>query len=151
MKKAMIPADERPTVEVTLRIPADVMAKLDGLAYAKGMSGHSALIRYYVDKCLRDDHAVTAALETAERLEAALESMNLNPDQMERIRSVVRDGLFGPIPEPPVETFDPDARPIWEAVAEIGAGAEDAWDGVPTDLAANLDHYLYGVAKDRPK
>lgn len=40
--------------------------------------------------------------------------------------------------------------PIWDRLASIGAAApKDAWDGVPTDLSANVDHYLYGGKKDR--
>jgi hypothetical protein len=45
--------------------------------------------------------------------------------------------------------FDPDAPPIWETVAGIGRSIpEEEWDKVPTDLAANLDHYLYGKPKE---
>lgn len=106
MKKVMIPADERPMVEVTLRIPADVMAKLDRLACAKGMSGHSALIRYYVGKCLREDHALAEALEAAERLETALKALDLSPDQVEGIRAAVRGGLPGPISRGTGESMD---------------------------------------------
>jgi hypothetical protein len=40
--------------------------------------------------------------------------------------------------------------PIWERLVSIGSsGPDDAWKGVPTDLAANVDHYLYGGKKDR--
>lgn len=39
-------------------------------------------------------------------------------------------------------------RPIWEVAKEIVSEyPENAWDGVPTDLARNLDHYLYGHPK----
>jgi len=45
--------------------------------------------------------------------------------------------------------FDPDAPPIWERIAEIGKSIpEEEWDKVPTDLAANLDHYLYGEPRE---
>lgn len=41
--------------------------------------------------------------------------------------------------------FDPDVTPIWEEISKIGASIpEEEWQKVPTDLAANLDHYLYG-------
>lgn len=40
--------------------------------------------------------------------------------------------------------------PIWERLASIGAAAPDGtWSAVPTDLSANVDHYLYGGKKDR--
>lgn len=45
--------------------------------------------------------------------------------------------------------FDPDAPPIWETIAEIGKSIpEEEWDKVPTDLATNLDHYLYNEPKE---
>ena len=45
--------------------------------------------------------------------------------------------------------FDPNARPIWEIVEEIGKSVPpEEWAKVPTDLAKNLDHYLYGAAKE---
>ncbi len=38
--------------------------------------------------------------------------------------------------------------PIWEVLEKLGAEAPPGtWDGVPTDLAANIDHYLYGGPK----
>jgi hypothetical protein len=38
--------------------------------------------------------------------------------------------------------------PIWVQLAEIGARVpEDEWDTVPTDLASNVDAYLYGTKK----
>ena len=38
---------------------------------------------------------------------------------------------------------------IWEVAAEIGASVPAAdWGKVPTDLAKNVDHYLYGAKKD---
>jgi hypothetical protein len=39
--------------------------------------------------------------------------------------------------------------PIWERLAAIGAAVPaEAWDGVPSDLATNVDRYLYGNGKD---
>jgi hypothetical protein len=52
-----------------------------------------------------------------------------------------------------VELIEPEAlpvheRPIWERLAEIGAAAPpEAWNDVPTDLATNVDRYLYGTKK----
>ena len=44
--------------------------------------------------------------------------------------------------------FDRNARPIWEIAAEIAATVPDAeWARLPTDLAANYKHYLYGAPK----
>lgn len=45
--------------------------------------------------------------------------------------------------------FDPNARPIWKIITEIGASVPDEeWAKVPTDAARNLDHYLYGHKKN---
>jgi Arc/MetJ-type ribon-helix-helix transcriptional regulator len=41
-----------------------------------------------------------------------------------------------------------DETPIWETIIKIGQSIpEEAWEGIPTDLARNLDHYLYGSPK----
>jgi hypothetical protein len=38
--------------------------------------------------------------------------------------------------------------PIWETIIEIGKSIpEEEWEGIPTDLARNLEHYLYGSPK----
>ncbi len=35
--------------------------------------------------------------------------------------------------------------PVWQSVIELGESLPpEVWDAVPTDLSANLDHYLYG-------
>ncbi|HSN89294.1 MAG TPA: hypothetical protein VL025_21185 [Thermoanaerobaculia bacterium] len=47
------------------------------------------------------------------------------------------------------ESYDPEARPIWEIVAEIGAAVpEEVWARVPEDLSINFRHYLYGAPKE---
>jgi hypothetical protein len=44
--------------------------------------------------------------------------------------------------EPHQFSFDPDAQPIWELVAEISAQVPDEeWAKLPTDLARNFDKY----------
>jgi len=48
--------------------------------------------------------------------------------------------------EPP---FDPNARPVWESIVELGASVPDAeWAKVPGDAAQNLDRYLYGTERE---
>jgi hypothetical protein len=38
-----------------------------------------------------------------------------------------------------------DSRPVWQSVIELGESLPpEVWNGVPNDLSANLDHYLYG-------
>jgi hypothetical protein len=45
----------------------------------------------------------------------------------------------------PDDENDDSATPLWRWVIEFGESLPpEVWDRVPTDLAANLDHYLYG-------
>jgi hypothetical protein len=47
------------------------------------------------------------------------------------------------------EHFDLQAPPIWELISRIGSEApKSTWRNVPTDLARNLEHYLYGTKKE---
>jgi putative addiction module CopG family antidote len=42
----------------------------------------------------------------------------------------------------------PVRKPIWDAIQDIAATVPDeVWDAVPTDLAEQHDHYLYGTPK----
>jgi hypothetical protein len=53
-----------------------------------------------------------------------------------------------------VEIVEPEPvavhqTPIWERLAALGAAVpKDAWADVPTDLATNVDQYLYGNKED---
>lgn len=63
-------------------------------------------------------------------------------EQQERRRAGPRESA-----ESPAESA-PTRRPIWEVIQEISATVPDeVWDTVPTDLAAQHDHYLYGTPK----
>jgi Arc/MetJ-type ribon-helix-helix transcriptional regulator len=53
---------------------------------------------------------------------------------------------------PPAQAANPaDARahkPIWEEILELTADVPDEeWDKLPTDLAEQHDHYIYGTPK----
>ena len=49
---------------------------------------------------------------------------------------------------PEDRTPDQQAPPLWEVAAEIARQVPDAdWAKVPSDLAKNVDHYLYGTPK----
>jgi hypothetical protein len=51
----------------------------------------------------------------------------------------------------PLEDFvpDPNARPFWEEIIEIGASIPmEIWEKVPRDLAMNFNHYHYGAPKE---
>lgn len=62
-------------------------------------------------------------------------------DRITRVDSLV-------VETPGEETYDSSVKPIWEQIIEIGATVpEEVWEQLPTDLAANLDHYLYGEGR----
>ena len=45
----------------------------------------------------------------------------------------------------------PARKPIWERILERSAAIPDEeWDKLPTDLAEQHDHYLYGTPKRPP-
>lgn len=68
-------------------------------------------------------------------------SANGHLDRITRVDSLV-------VEAPGEETYDSTVKPIWEQIIEIGATVPDeVWDQLPTDLAANLDHYLYGEGR----
>ena len=44
------------------------------------------------------------------------------------------------------------AKPIWERIQDLTADVPDEeWDKLPTDLAEQHDHYLYGTPKRQPR
>jgi len=46
-------------------------------------------------------------------------------------------------------SFDTNARPIWETITELGQSIPaEEWSKIPTDLALNLEHYLYGDSSE---
>jgi hypothetical protein len=63
--------------------------------------------------------------------------------ELQQITKVERVQLVEP------ELAVTDRAPIWERLAAIGAALPaEAWNDVPTDLAMNVDRYLYGNKKD---
>ncbi len=49
------------------------------------------------------------------------------------------------------EAAAPARKPIWERILERSAAIPDEeWDKLPTDMAAQHDHYLYGTPKRPP-
>ncbi|MEW6777843.1 MAG: hypothetical protein AB1405_16210 [Bdellovibrionota bacterium] len=53
------------------------------------------------------------------------------------------------VPEAAPEAAKEPLKPAWQMAVEIGAAVPPrVWEKVPTDLAQNLDHYLYGAPKN---
>ncbi|MEM8639401.1 MAG: hypothetical protein AAGG51_11370 [Cyanobacteria bacterium P01_G01_bin.54] len=47
-----------------------------------------------------------------------------------------------PLPDPATLTVNPNLKPIWETVADLGATlSAQTWQTVPTDLSKNFDAY----------
>ena len=76
----------------------------------------------------------------------------LSPDQIERLyrelesKRAAATAVSHPAagPEQPAEA----RKPIWEQILEMTADVPDEeWDKLPTDLAEQHDHYLYGTPK----
>lgn len=61
------------------------------------------------------------------------------------LRRILRVDTLERRPAVADDEFDDSAPPLWRSVVDLGESlpAED-WARVPTDLAANLDRYLYG-------
>lgn len=56
--------------------------------------------------------------------------------------------LLVPIQSPPSK-IPSKRRTPWQIASELYKQVpESAWADVPTDLSANIDHYLYGAPKD---
>jgi Arc/MetJ-type ribon-helix-helix transcriptional regulator len=50
------------------------------------------------------------------------------------------------------EAVAPAPKPIWEEILELTADVPDEeWDKLPTDLAEQHDHYIYGTPKRTTK
>jgi len=48
-------------------------------------------------------------------------------------------------PQQSDDEYDDSVPPLWQSVIALGGSLPpEVWDRVPKDLAANLDHYLYG-------
>jgi hypothetical protein len=61
------------------------------------------------------------------------------------LRRIVRVDNLERRPAAADDEYDDSAPPLWQSVVELGANLPvETWDRVPSDLAANLDRYLYG-------
>jgi Arc/MetJ-type ribon-helix-helix transcriptional regulator len=73
---------------------------------------------------------------------AMIEAARLLLEQIERNQA----RLQAPPPSP--DDSAPMDKPIWERILERTADIpEEEWDKLPTDLAEQHDHYLYGTPK----
>jgi hypothetical protein len=69
----------------------------------------------------------------------------LPPEQMRQLRDEL-DRKLSALANPPATA--PTHKPIWEVFQELSASVPDeVWDALPTDLAEQHDHYIYGTPK----
>lgn len=65
------------------------------------------------------------------------------------LRRILRVDKLERRPAVPDDDYDDSAPPVWQSVIDLGAKVPaETWDRVPSDLAANLDRYLYGSASE---
>ncbi len=79
--------------------------------------------------------------------ESAASLMDQVLDELQkRLRAARANGHGGKTTESaqPTETAH---KPIWEVFADTEDIPEEEWDKLPTDLATQHDHYIYGTPK----
>lgn len=65
------------------------------------------------------------------------------------LRRILRVDALERRPATADDEYDDSAPPLWQTVIDLGASLPpEEWDRVPTELAANLDHYLYGSSDE---
>ena len=65
-------------------------------------------------------------------------------DKNNATKPLVRIDDAAVVPATHPDSFDTTVPPIWETAIALGATVpETEWDALPTDLARNLDAYLY--------
>jgi hypothetical protein len=80
----------------------------------------------------------------------------LSHEQMRQLRDELDSELAHaapetPSPQPAASDAASARKPVWERILERTAAIPDAeWDKLPTDLAEQHDHYLYGTPKRPP-
>src|SRR5262249_3640164 len=76
----------------------------------------------------------------------------LSPEQRQRLFRELESKMAAPSsPAAAVESAVPPRKPVWERILERTADIPDEeWDKLPTDLAEQHDHYLYGTKKRSP-
>jgi hypothetical protein len=78
----------------------------------------------------------------------------LSPEQRQRLFRELESKMAAPSsPDATAaaESTIPARKPVWERILERTADISDKeWDKLPTDLAEQHDHYLYGTKKRSP-
>ena len=130
-------------VELTGEVLATDLKKGAGGSFKMQLENGEIIPGVFVPE---QEETVTEALRNHRQVRLWIEGMaEFEPSgQLRRIKNIDRLEIRKPGEKP----FDPTVEPIWKTVVKIGKSIpKEAWDDVPTDLASNLDHYLYGAPK----
>lgn len=94
-----------------------------------------------------DEAAITDALHEHATCRVAVEGTGEFSVRDGSLRRILRVDHVERHPAGSGDDYDDSAAPLWQSVIALGASVpSEEWDRVPKDLAANLDHYLYGSA-----
>ena len=82
----------------------------------------------------------------------SLATATLSPEQMQRLyrelESKMATAAAVACPAASDEATAPARKPIWEIIEEDNRSIPpEVWDALPTDLAEQHDHYIYGTPK----
>jgi hypothetical protein len=82
----------------------------------------------------------------------SLATATLSPEQMERLYRELdnKRAAASAVAQPAAseKAAETARKPIWERILERSAAIPDEeWDKLPTDLAEQHDHYIYGTPK----
>jgi len=92
-----------------------------------------------------DEAAITDALHEHASCRVAITGLGEFSARDGSLRRIVRVDHVERRASTPDEDYDDSVPPLWQSVITLGASLPaEEWDRVPTDFAANLDHYLYG-------
>ena len=90
---------------------------------------------------------ITDALHDHASCRVAIVGLGEFSERDGNLRRIVRVDELDRRPAISDDEYDDSAPPLWQSVVDLGASLPaEEWDRIPTDLAANLEHYLYGTS-----
>jgi Arc/MetJ-type ribon-helix-helix transcriptional regulator len=127
---------------MTIQLPTDVERDI----IAEVRSGHFASVDEALAEAWRSfqqRRQLTAPIQGAGLIGALRDDAELLDQAVEHARTVRQERPAVSQPEAVQAN-----KPIWEEILEMTADVPDEeWDKLPTDLAEQHDHYIYGTPK----
>lgn len=119
-------------------------ADLDGLNFAIRLDDGSKIEGKFEPE---HEHKIIEAFSEHVRCRLGVAGMGLFSRRDGNLKKIIRVDQVDVQPASG-PTYDPQAKPVWELVMEMGARIpSEEWAKVPVDLSVNSDHYLYGTPK----